>query len=132
MEDTIAYEARAVQRFTRISPRKVRLVANLVRGEQVDLAITRLKFVNKRAAGIVSKVIGSAAANLRDRFEDESLDNEGLFIREVYVDDGPTLKRIQPAPMGRAHPIRKRTSHITVVVAKKEVEPEYENQENEE
>ena len=132
MEDTVIYEARAVQRYIRMSPRKVRLVADLVRGEQVDVAMTKLKFVNKRAAQVVSKVIGSAVANLRDRFEDEPLDNEELIVREICVDDGPTLKRIQPAPMGRAHPIRKRTSHITVVVTKKDAELEDENQANEE
>ena len=132
MEDTVTYEARAVQRYIRVSPRKIRLVADLVRGEQVDIAMTRLKFVNKRAAEFVSKVIRSAAANIRDRFEDEPLDNNELVVREIYVDDGPTLKRIQPAPMGRAHPIRKRTSHITVVVSKKDVELEDENQGKEE
>ncbi len=133
MEDTVTLEAKAVQRYIRISPRKVRLVVDMVRGEQVDVAMTRLKFVNKRGAGYVSKVIGSAAANLRDRFEDEALDNEDLVVREIYVDEGPTLKRIQPAPMGRAHPIRKRTSHITVVVGKKtEFELEDENDVNEE
>lgn len=127
MEDTVIYESRAVQRYIRISPRKVRLVANLVRGEQVDKAMTKLKYVNKAASLVVSKVIGSAAANLRDRFEDEPLDNEGLIVREIYVDEGPTLKRIQPAPMGRAHPIRKRTSHITVVVSRKDAELEDDN-----
>lgn len=132
MEDTVIYEARAVQRYIRISPRKVRLVADLVRGEQVDIAMTKLKFVNKRAAQVVSKVIGSAAANLRDRFEDEPLDNEDLVVREIMVDEGPTLKRIQPAPMGRAHPIRKRTSHVTVLVTKKNAELEDVHQANEE
>lgn len=127
MEDTVIYESRAVQRYIRISPRKVRLVANLVRGEQVDKAMTKLKYVNKGASLVVSKVIGSAASNLRDRFEDEPLDNEVLIVREIYVDEGPTLKRIQPAPMGRAHPIRKRTSHITVVVSRKDAELEDDN-----
>ena len=132
MEDTLKYQARAIQRYIRISPRKVRMVADLVRGEQVDIAMTKLKFINKQSAEIVSKVIGSAAANLRDRFEDEPLDNETLIVKELLVDEGPTLKRIQPAPMGRAHPIRKRTSHITVVVSKKDVEIEDEYQEIEE
>lgn len=132
MEDTVIFEAKAVQRFIRISPRKIRLVADLVRGEQVDMAMKKLKFVNKRSAEIVSKVIGSAAANLRDRFEDEPLDNEELVVRQIYVDEGPTLKRIQPAPMGRAHPIRKRTSHITVLVGKKDVELQDDNQAKEE
>lgn len=132
MEDTVIYESRAVQRYIRMSPRKVRLVADLVRGEQVDKAMTKLQYVNKGSSLVVSKVIGSAAANLRNRFEDEPLDNEDLIVREIYVDEGPTLKRIQPAPMGRAHPIRKRTSHITVVVCRKDAELEDDNKAKEE
>jgi large subunit ribosomal protein L22 len=115
-------EARAVQKHLRKSPRKVRLVADAVRGENVDRAIKKLNFINKGAAVDVAKVIRSAAANIRDKFQEERLDNEDLFIKEIYVNEGATLKRIQPAPMGRAHQIRKRTSHITVVVAKKEEE----------
>ncbi|MEX0681211.1 MAG: 50S ribosomal protein L22 [Balneolales bacterium] len=132
MEDTVTHEARAVQRFLRISPRKVRLVVDTVRGNQVDVALSKLKFTNKAASVHVAKVITSAAANLRDRFEDEALDNNELIVREIYVDEGPTLKRIQPAPQGRAHPIHKRTSHVTVVVGKKDVEIENEHQGNEE
>lgn len=132
MENITLYEAKATQKYIRVSPRKIRLIADLVRGQQVDVAMTKLKFVNKGAAQIVSKVIGSAAANLRDRFEDEPLDNEDLVIRSIMIDGGPTLKRIQPASRGRAHPIRKHTSHITVVVSKKDVELEFENEVNEE
>ncbi|MGM0589803.1 MAG: 50S ribosomal protein L22 [Bacteroidota bacterium] len=120
--DTPTFEAKAVQRFLRRAPRKVRLVADHVRGENVEKAIKKLQFTKKGSAGEVAKVINSAAANLRDKFPDERLDNEDLYIKEIYVDEGTTLKRIQPAPMGRAHQIRKRTSHITVVVAKQEEE----------
>lgn len=115
-------EARAVQRYLRRSPRKTRLVADLVRGDTVRKALDKLKFLNKGAAVDVSKVIKSAAANARDKFEEERLDNDNLFIKAIFVDEGPTLKRIQPAPQGRAHPIRKRSCHITVVVSKKETQ----------
>lgn len=116
------FEAKAVQKHLRKSPRKIRLVADAVRGEKVDKAIKRLEFTKKATAADVAKVIKSAAANLRDRFEEERLDNDLLYIKEIYVDEGVTLKRIQPAPMGRAHRINKRSSHITVVVAKQQEE----------
>jgi len=118
--ETLTFEAKAVQRHLRKAPRKLRLVVDTVRGEQVDKAIKRLEFTKKGTAADVIKVIKSAAANIRDKFEEERLDNDLLFIKEIYVDEGVTLKRIQPAPMGRAHRINKRSSHITVVVAKKE------------
>jgi large subunit ribosomal protein L22 len=118
--ETLTFEAKAVQRHLRKAPRKIRLVADLVRGEQVDKAIKQLEFTKKGTAVDVIKVIKSAAANIRDKFEEERLDDDLLFIKEIYVDEGVTLKRIQPAPMGRAHRINKRSSHITVVVAKKE------------
>ncbi len=126
MEQTEIFEARAVQKYLRVAPRKVRLVVDTVRGDNVESALAKLAFTNKKAASFVAKVIKSAAANLRDQHEDESFDDEGLIIKHIAVDEGPTLKRIQPAPMGRAHPIRKRTSHISVVVAKKEEEFESE------
>ena len=118
--ETLTFEAKAVQRHLRKAPRKIRLVVDLVRGEQVDKAIKKLEFTKKGTAADVVKVIKSAAANIRDKFEEERLDDDLLFIKEIYVDEGVTLKRIQPAPMGRAHRINKRSSHITVVVAKKE------------
>lgn len=116
--DTPIFEAKATQKHLRKSPRKVRLVANLVRGERVDKALTKLNFLNKSTAMDVSKVVKSAAANIRDKFEEERLDNDLLYIKTIYVNEGVTLKRIQPAPMGRAHRINKRSCHITVVVAK--------------
>ncbi|NGP78178.1 50S ribosomal protein L22 [Balneolaceae bacterium YR4-1] len=116
------FEARAVQKHLRKSPRKVRLVVDIVRGEKVNRALKKLEFINKATAPDVAKVIKSAAANIRDKFQEERLENEDLYIKEIYVDEGATLKRIQPAPMGRAHPINKRSCHITVVVAKKEEE----------
>ncbi|HKK45180.1 MAG TPA: 50S ribosomal protein L22 [Balneolaceae bacterium] len=116
------FEARAIQKHLRKSPRKVRLVVDAVRGDRVDKALKKLEFTRKASASDVAKVVKSAAANIRDKFQEARLDNQDLYIKEIYVNEGATLKRIQPAPMGRAHQIRKRTSHITVVVAKKEEE----------
>lgn len=117
--DTPILEARAVQRHLRRAPRKVRLVADAVRGSQVDKALKRLEFTKKGSAIEVAKVIKSAAANLRDKFQEERFDDEDLIVKTIFVDEGVTLKRIQPAPQGRAHRINKRSSHITVVVAKR-------------
>jgi large subunit ribosomal protein L22 len=120
--DTPVFEARAVQRHLRCAPRKVRLVADAVRGSQLNKALKRLEFTNKGSATDVAKVIKSAAANLRDKFQDERFEDEDLIIKTIFVDEGVTLKRIQPAPQGRAHRINKRSCHITVVVAKREEE----------
>lgn len=122
MAEETTFQARAIQKYLRISPRKVRLVVDAVRGENVDKALKKLEFVKKAAAPHVAKVVKSAAANVRDKFQEERLENDQLYIKEIYADEGPTLKRIQPAPMGRAHQIRKRMTHITVVVAKQEEE----------
>jgi large subunit ribosomal protein L22 len=116
--ETTEFQAKAVQKHLRKSPRKVRLVANFVRGERVDKALTKLQFSTKSAAADVAKVVKSASGNIRDKFQEERLDNDLLYIKEIYVDEGVTLKRIQPAPMGRAHRINKRSCHISVVVAK--------------
>lgn len=121
---TEQFEARAIQKHLRRAPRKVRLVADAVRGERVDRALKKLKFMKKASATEVSKVIRSASANLRDKFQEERFDDEDLRIKEIFVNEGATLKRIQPAPMGRAHPINKRTCHINVVVEKVEQEEE--------
>ncbi|MFN1836341.1 50S ribosomal protein L22 [Balneola sp. MJW-20] len=120
--DTQVLEARAIQRHLRKAPRKVRLVADAVRGMSVEKAIKRLEFTKKSAAEDVSKVVRSAAANLRDKFQEERFDDADLYVKRIYVDEGVTLKRIQPAPQGRAHRINKRSCHITVVVAKREEE----------
>ncbi len=120
--ETPIFEAKAVQRHLRKAPRKVRLVADAVRGQRVDKALKRLEFTKKGTAGDVAKVIKSAAANLRDRFEEERLDDDMLFIKRITVDEGVTLKRIQPRAMGRANRIQKHSSHVTVVVAKQEDE----------
>jgi large subunit ribosomal protein L22 len=115
-------EARAIQRSVRQSPRKMRLVVDLVRGKHVNEAFAILKFSKKGAAKQVSKVLLSAVANARQHADkaSERLDEDTLFVKTATVDGGASLKRFMPAAMGRATPIRKRTSHVTIVVATKE------------
>lgn len=110
-------ETRAVAKFIRIAPRKVRRVVDLVRGKYVDEALAILQFVPSRAAKPVRKVVESAAANAENNF---SMDRDVLKISAAMVDQGPTWKRIKPRAMGRAYRILKRTSHITIVVAEGE------------
>ncbi|MEW6424086.1 MAG: 50S ribosomal protein L22 [Bacillota bacterium] len=105
--------AKAVAKYVRISPRKVRQVVDLVRGKNVDEALAILKFTPKRACGPVAKVIRSAAANAEHNYD---MNRDNLYIAAAYVDQGPTWKRYQPRAYGRANIIRKRTSHITIVV----------------
>jgi large subunit ribosomal protein L22 len=102
----------AKHRFARISARKVRLVADLIRGRDVTDALSILKFSPQRAASMINKVLHSAVANA----DNAEADVESLFVKEAYADEGPTIKRWHEKDRGRAHPIRKRTSHITVVV----------------
>ena len=109
-------EAKAIAKFIRISPRKVRQVADLVRGKKIGEALAILKFTPKAAALPIEKVVKSAVANAEHNYE---LDTDALYISQIYVDQGPTLKRFKPRAMGRADLIRKRTSHITVVVSEK-------------
>ncbi len=115
-------EARAIAKQVRMSPRKVRLVVDLIRGKSVNDAYAVLQFSKKAAAEPVGKTLRSAVANAQYKAQDEGdvLDVDELVVREAYVDEGPTLKRWRAAAMGRAAPIRKRTSHITVVVDTKE------------
>jgi large subunit ribosomal protein L22 len=109
--------ARAQAKHVRQSPYKVRRVLDLVRGLPVDEARVVLDFTNRKAAGTIKKVLDSAIANAEHNF---ALDAEELYVQEAYADEGPTLKRWRPRARGRATRIRKRTSHITVVVADRE------------
>ncbi len=102
---------RAVAKYVRIAPRKARLVADEVRGKSYPEAVSILRFTNKKAAKIVGDVINSAAANAENNHD---ADPDELFVQEIRVDDGPTIKRYRARAMGRATMIRKRTSHITV------------------
>lgn len=106
-------EARAQARYVRIAPRKARAVADLIRQKDVDEALGILRYTPRRAAQVVSKVVQSAAANAEHNLE---MNRGNLYVHLAYVDEGPTLKRVQPRARGRRFMIRKRTSHITVVV----------------
>jgi large subunit ribosomal protein L22 len=112
-------EARAIHRYIGSSPRKMRLVVDLIRGVSVERAIEVLHFNPKHASKDAEKVLRSAVANLMNQDNAGRIEPEELFVKEAYVNQGPTLKRISPAPMGRAYKIRKRSCHLTIVVAKK-------------
>lgn len=112
-------EARAINRFISSSPRKMRLVVDLIRGESVDKAMEILHFSTKHASKDAEKVLRSAVSNLMNQDDATRTEPEDLFVKEAYVNSGPMLKRIQPAPMGRAFRIRKRACHLTIVVANK-------------
>jgi len=115
-------EAKAKARFVRVTPQKARRVVDLIRGKQAGEAVAVLKFAPQAAGETVLKVVESAIANAREaaKRSNERLDESDLYIVEVYVDEGPTLKRFRPRAQGRASQILKRTSHITVVVAERE------------
>jgi large subunit ribosomal protein L22 len=114
--------ARAMQRSTRQSPYKVRLVVDQIRGLSVNEALALLKFSKKHAAGDIEKVLSSAIANAEQaaRREERSIDTDRLYVIHAVVNEGPKLKRFTPAAMGRATPVQKRTSHVEIVVAEKE------------
>ena len=107
-------EARAIAKYLRISPRKTRLCADLIRGKRAGEAVNILSHTPKAGARMISKVVQSALANAR---QDKSIDVDTLYVKTVFVNQGPTLKRWQPKPMGRAGRIRKRTCHVTVVLS---------------
>ena len=98
------------------SPRKMRLIADLIRGIDVDKALAELKLNPKEASARMEKLLLSALANWENKNEGENMDSANLYVSEVRVDSGRMLKRIQPAPQGRAHRIRKRSNHVTLVV----------------
>ena len=106
----------AVLRNCPTSPRKMRLVADLVRGEEVNRALDILKFNNKEASRRLEKLILSAVANWQVKNEGVRIEDSQLFVSEIYVDGGRVLKRLQTAPQGRAYRIRKRSNHVTVVL----------------
>ncbi len=113
-------EIKAIARFVRMSPRKVRLVINLIRGMRVAQAQTQLKFMNKAATTPVLKLLNSAIANAEHNFE---LDGSNLYIKSITADGGPVLKRWTPKAFGKATPIRKPTVHISIVLEEKGAEP---------
>ena len=108
-------EATATLRYLKMSPQKVRLVADLVRGKKVEEALSILRFTNKTCAKDLEKLVRSAVANAE--VKEASLDTDELVVSKIYVNEGPREKRIQPAPMGRAYRIQKRQAHVTVHVS---------------
>ncbi|NHN26066.1 50S ribosomal protein L22 [Flavobacterium jejuense] len=98
------------------SPRKMRLVADLVRGKKVELALNILRFNSKEASRKLEKLLLSAINNYQQKNADSSVEEAGLFVKEIRVDGGMMLKRLRPAPQGRAHRIRKRSNHVTIVL----------------
>lgn len=112
-ETTQVREASATLRYARISSRKVKIVADLIRGKDVNEALSIVKFTPKASSEVIEKLLKSAIANAENNHEMKS---ENLYVAEIYANQGPTLKRIRPAAKGSAVRIRKRTSHITIVV----------------
>jgi large subunit ribosomal protein L22 len=125
-------EARKSQAYAKLrnvptSPRKMRLVVDLIRGKEINLALDILKFSTKEASRSVEKLLLSAVANWKEKNEGQRLEDANLYVKEAYVDGGRILKRLRPAPQGRAHRIRKRSNHVTILVDSK---VSIENQEN--
>jgi large subunit ribosomal protein L22 len=108
----------ASHRFARVSPRKARLLMDLIRGRNVDDAITLLRFAKQRSSGMIEQVVRSAVANAN---EQDTTPRGTLFVAKAWVDPGPVIKRFQPKDRGKAYPIKKRTSHLVVTVDEREV-----------
>ena len=104
-------------KFIRQSPYKVRFVLDAVRGKKINHALNFLEFSNKKAAKFISKALNSALSNYAQK--NDNFDSDLLYLKEAYVDEGPKIKRFRPAAMGRAVPIKKRTSHITIIIENK-------------
>ena len=104
------------------SPRKMRLVADQVRGEKIDKALSILKFSPKEASRRLEKLLLSAISNWQSKNEEGDIENAELFVKEIKVDSGSMLKRLRPAPQGRAHRIRKRSNHVTLVLGANNIE----------
>jgi|SRR5665647_1287373 large subunit ribosomal protein L22 len=111
-------EARAIARYLRVSPLKARQVADLVRGKDVKEALGILRYTNKKSSPLISKVVKSAIANAEHNYD---MDSDELYIWEIQINEGPTLKRMKPRAYGRADVRRHRTSHISVVLREREV-----------
>ena len=111
-------QSRAVLRLARVSPRKARLVADMIRGQSASGALEMLKYTRKKSAGLFYKLVESAVANAEHKAgkEDSYLDIDDLIIKTVFVDQGPTLRRFRPRARGMANRIHKKTSHLTVIL----------------
>ena len=109
-------EAIAKLRNVPTSTRKMRLIADLIRGKGVNLALNTLKFDSKIGSKRMEKLLLSAIANWQDKNKDSKIEDSDLFIKEIFVDGGKVIKRLRPAPQGRAHRIRKRSNHVTMIL----------------
>ncbi len=109
-------EARAIKKNVNSSPRKMMLIADLIRGKNVREALTMLHYSTKHASKVCEKTLRSAVSNLQQKEEGSRVDTENLYIKEVYVGQAPTMRRVLPAPMGRAYRMRKRSHHLTLVI----------------
>ena len=116
-EENQKLEATAVLKYARISSRKVKIVADLIRGKQVDEALAIIKFTPKASSEVIEKLLKSAIANAENN---HGMKHEKLYVAEIYANQGPTLRRIRPAAKGSAVRIRKRTSHITIVLKERD------------
>ena len=116
MEETAVMEAKATLKYARISARKVKIVADLIRGKNVDEALAIVKFTPKASSDIIEKLLKSAIANAENN---NGMSVENLYVEECYANKGPTMKRIRPRAQGRAYRIEKRMSHITIVLNEK-------------
>jgi large subunit ribosomal protein L22 len=115
-------EAKAIKRYIPSSPRKMRLVADLIRGKSVDEALNILHFSPKHASNVVELALKSAVSNLSNKSETGKVEEKNVFVKKVFVDGGPMLKRVLPAPQGRAYRVRKRANHLTIIVEERSKE----------
>jgi large subunit ribosomal protein L22 len=113
-------EAKAINRYIGTSPRKMRLVIDMIRGKGVEEALSILHFTTKAAAKSAEQVLRSAISNVQNKEESGRVDTATLYVKEAFVNGGAMAKRVLPAPMGRAFRVRKRSNHITIVVAQRE------------
>ena len=124
IKDAKKLKSFAILRDCPSSPRKMRLVADMIRGKEVNNALDLLRYSTKEASRKVEKLVMSAVNNWQQKNEGKRIEDSQLFIKEIFVDEGTMLKRVQPAPQGRAHRIRKRSNHVTVVVDTIKIETE--------
>lgn len=113
-------EARAVKKYIPTSPRKMRLVADLIRGKSVNEALNILHYSPKHSSNVIEKTLRSAVSNLSNKVEAGKVDDHNVFVKTIFVDGGPVMKRVLPAPQGRAFRVRKRSNHLTIVIEEKE------------
>lgn len=113
-------EARAVKRYIPSSPRKMRLVIDLIRGKTVEEALDVLHFNPKQASRVVELTLKSAVSNLSNKSDTGKVEEKNVFVKQIYVNGGPVLKRVMPAPQGRAYRKRKRSNHLTIIVEESE------------